>query len=121
MGVFFVLEYFFGILPDYRAYNWYDVVFWAGLVFIAKRTEVRLPFSSSISHIFVVALAAAVLFPTWLAPLLIFLFSIDKQSGKPNYPWFEDLFNRTQNGVPTALSGLVWWFAQDHRDYPMLL
>lgn len=118
---FFILEYFFGLLPDYRAYNWFDVVFWAGLVFIAKRTEVRLPFSSSISHIFVVALAAAVLFPTWLAPLLIFLFSIDKDSGKPHYPWFKDLFNRTQNGVATGLAGLVWWFTQNYLDSPVLI
>lgn len=89
-----------------------DVLFWAVLILIAKRTEVKLPLSATMSHSFIVALAAVTLFPVWLASSLIFLFSFAKDLGKASYPWYKDLFNRTQHGLATALASLVWWLIQ---------
>lgn len=89
-----------------------DVLFWAVLILIAKRNEVKLPLSATMSHSFIVALAAVTLFPVWLASSLIFLFSFAKDMGKASYPWYKDLFNRTQHGLATALASLVWWLIQ---------
>ncbi|WP_412917881.1 HD-GYP domain-containing protein [Meiothermus sp.] len=96
-------------LPENKKLVWIDVLFWASLVLIAKRTEVKLPLNATMSHSFIVALAAVALFPAWLASLLIFFFSFAKDQGKANYPWYKDLFNRTQHALATALASLVWW------------
>ena len=64
------------------------------------------------SHTFVVALAAVVLFPPWLAPALVFIFSFNKNFGRPNYSWYKDLFNRAQFALATALAAWVWWAVQ---------
>jgi HD-GYP domain-containing protein (c-di-GMP phosphodiesterase class II) len=99
-------------LPDSKNLNWMDVLFWAFLIVLAKRTEVKLPLSATMSHSFIVALAAVTLFPVWLASLLVFCFSFAKDLGKANYPWYKDLFNRAQHGLATALASLVWWLIQ---------
>jgi len=64
------------------------------------------------SHAFVVAIAAVTLFPPWLAPALVFIFNFNKDFGKPDYPWYKDLFNRTQLALATGLAAWVWWAAQ---------
>jgi hypothetical protein len=64
------------------------------------------------SHAFVVAIAAVTLFPPWLAPALVFIFNFNKDFGKPSYPWYKDLFNRTQLALATGLAAWVWWAAQ---------
>ena len=89
-----------------------DILFWAVLILVAKRTEVKLPLSATMSHSFIVALAAVTLFPVWLSPTLIFTFSFGKDLGKTSYPWYKDLFNRTQHGLATALASLIWWLIQ---------
>lgn len=64
------------------------------------------------SHAFIVALAATIIFPALIAPVLIFVFSFNRDFGKPNYPWYKDLFNRSQSGIATASAALAWWFVQ---------
>jgi len=74
--VFFGLVFFLSRLPaDGYTLNALNLAFWAGLIWLAQRTTVKLPFGASMSHTFVVALAAMVLFPPWLAPALVFIFS----------------------------------------------
>ncbi len=68
------------------------------------------------SHAFVVAIAAVTLFPPWLAPALVFIFNFNKDFGKPDYPWYKDLFNRTQLALATGLAAWVWWAAQTQLD-----
>jgi HD-GYP domain-containing protein (c-di-GMP phosphodiesterase class II) len=120
-----VLVYIFGLagallalilvlstLPDTRRVDWLDIFFWALLVLIANRTMVTLPFQAAMSHSFVVALAAVVLFPAWLAASLLFFFSFNKDSGRPAYPWYKDLFNRIQMALATGVAGWAWWMVQ---------
>lgn len=94
--------------------NALNLAFWAALIVIAKRTHVALPFNASMSHAFVVALAAITLFPPWLAAGLVFVFSFNKEFGRPGYTWYKDLFNRTQSGLATGLAGWAWGWAQAH-------
>lgn len=91
-----------------------DLVFWAALIVISRRTHVTLPFNAAMSHAFVVALAAITLFPPWLAAGLVFVFSFNRDFGRPGYTWYKDLFNRTQSGLATGLAGLAWGWAQAH-------
>ncbi|WP_299431129.1 HD-GYP domain-containing protein [uncultured Meiothermus sp.] len=100
-------------LPGQKDFYYIDAAFWIALILIAKNTFVKLPFNASISHGFVVALAAVVIFPAWLAPLLIFVFSFDRAFGTPAYPWYKDLFNRTQTSISTGFAALIWWFIQN--------
>jgi len=111
--VFLGLVFFSSRLPaDGYALNVLDLAFWTGLVWLARWTIVKLPFGASMSHAFVVNLAAVTLFPPWLAPALVFIFSFSKKFGKSDYPWYKDLFNRTQLGLATGLAAWVWWAAQ---------
>jgi len=115
--VFFGLVFFLSRLPaDGYTLHALDLAFWAGLILLAKRVEVRLPLSASMSHAFVVAIAAVTLFPPWLAPALVFIFNFNKDFGKPDYPWYKDLFNRTQLALATGLAAWVWWAAQTQLD-----
>lgn len=98
-----------------------DLAFWGVLVVLARRVEVPLPLNASMSHAFVVALAAAVLFPPWLAAGLVFLFSFNKDFGRPSYAWYKDLFNRAQSGLATGLAGWVWGWIQAQPGHPYLL
>ncbi|WP_045246393.1 HD-GYP domain-containing protein [Thermus filiformis] len=94
---------------------WWEVLFWGGVVAWSQRIAVRLPLSASISQLFVIALALVLLFPSWFAPLLVFAFYLNPDLGKPSYPWFKDLFNRTQNALATGLAALVWRFFEENR------
>lgn len=113
-GVFIALQIFLLQLPHQNRYEFVDVAFWIAIILIATFTWVKLPLNASMSHIFIVALAAVVIFPAWLASVLVFAFSFNKDTGKPNYPWYKDLFNRTQHGLATSLAALSWWFIQSH-------
>ncbi|RDI96178.1 HD domain-containing protein [Meiothermus sp. QL-1] len=94
--------------PRAGSYTLWDLAVWAVLILISKRTSVKLPLSARVSHTFIVALAAVVYFPPWLAPLLVFLSSFDKNFGKVGYPWYKDLFNRVQAALSTGVAALVW-------------
>ncbi len=109
---FFALEYLLTKFSYQDPTRWVDVVFWAILVFIGKRTRVDLPVSASMSHLFVVALASSIALP--IAPLLVFVFNIDPDIGKPSFPWYKDLFNRAQQAIATGISGLVWNLTTTH-------
>ncbi|GIW33126.1 MAG: phosphohydrolase [Meiothermus sp.] len=89
-----------------------DLAFWSGLVWLARRVAVRLPFNASMSHAFVVDIALVTFFPPWLAPVLVFTLSFNKNFGRPGYPWYKDLFNRTQSGLATGLAAGAWWLVQ---------
>ncbi len=96
-------------LPRATSYTWYDAFFWGFVVLWAKQVKVPLPFNASISHLFIIALATVILFPPWVPPLLVFIFAFDRELGSTRYPWYKDLFNRTQNGVATSLAALVYY------------
>ncbi|MCX7740683.1 MAG: HD-GYP domain-containing protein [Meiothermus sp.] len=101
--------------PNSHRFNALDLAFWGALVFLARRTAVNLPFKASMSHVFIVALASATIFPAWLAAALVFSFSFNKDLGKASYPWYKDLFNRTQSALATGTAGLAWWWVQSHN------
>ncbi len=99
-------------IPSKIDIHWYDLVFWALVIVWAVRAEVRLPVNASISHLFVVALAVGMLMPPWVASIMVFIFFLDKDLGKPSYPWFKDLFNRSQYAIATGISAIVWLYCQ---------
>lgn len=84
------------------------IAFWSFLIFIASRTEVRLPIQAAISHVFVVALAVAILFPPWISPLLAALMRFGDKPGSGTYVWYKDVFNRAQGGLATAVAAILW-------------
>ena len=114
MAFFIGTEWILFRLNNQTTFSWIDVVFWAVLAFVATRTRVQLPLAASMNHLFVVALAISTVMPVWLAPLLVFLCNTDMKFGNPSYPWYKDLFNRTQGALATAFSGLVWYFVTSH-------
>ncbi|TFU17125.1 HD-GYP domain-containing protein [Thermus tengchongensis] len=91
--------------------GWFDLLFWAALVFWSVRVEIRLPLSASMSHLFLFALALVVLTPPWLAPLWVFLF---QYSGNT---WYKQLFNRSQDALATLAAALVWGLFQSNPLY----
>jgi HD-GYP domain-containing protein (c-di-GMP phosphodiesterase class II) len=104
-------------LSHQESFSWRDVVFWAVLAFLGTRTRVELPFNASMSHLFVVALAIAAALPAWLAPLIVFFAYVDRKLGRPDYPWYKELFNKTQHGLATGLAGLVWYEVMKHGKF----
>lgn len=101
---YLILRHGFQLPP--AGFSWLDLLFWAGLVFWSVRMEIRLPLNASMSHLFLFALALVVLFPPWLAPLLVFLF---QYSGNT---WYKQLFNRSQDALATLAVAMVWQFFQ---------
>ncbi|TBH17420.1 HD-GYP domain-containing protein [Thermus thermamylovorans] len=91
--------------------GWFDLLFWAALVFWSVRVEIRLPLSASMSHLFLFALALVVLTPPWLAPLVVFLFQPSDNL------WYKQLFNRSQDALATLAAALVWQFFQNNPLY----
>ncbi|WP_338081433.1 HD-GYP domain-containing protein [Allomeiothermus silvanus] len=96
--------------PQGPRYSWLDVVFWVGLVAWSTRVAVALPFNAAMSHLFVIILGAIILFPPWLAMLIVAVGYFSSEFGKPTFPWYKDLFNRAQNTLVTGLAALVWHF-----------
>ena len=90
---------------------WWEVLFWTALLVWSIRVEVRLPLSASMSQLFLFALALVVLTPPWFPPLLVFL---AQWRGKA---WYKELFNRSQDGLATALAALAWQFFQQNPLY----
>ncbi|WP_119360712.1 HD-GYP domain-containing protein [Meiothermus luteus] len=100
--------------PNSHPFGVLDVIFWAALVFWAKRTAIRLPLNASMSHSFIVALALVTLFPAWLATILVFAFLFNKDIGKSSYPWYKEVFNRTQSALATGSAGLAWGWVHSY-------
>jgi putative nucleotidyltransferase with HDIG domain len=88
-----------------------DLLFWGSLIFWSLIVRIRLPLSASMSQLFIFALALVVLTPPWVPPLLSFGF---RWSGKV---WYKELFNRSQDGLATALAALAWQFFQQNPVY----
>jgi hypothetical protein len=112
LGLFVALVVFIYKLSDQTSFSSLDAVFWLVLLFLAQRSAIRLPLQASVSHLFVVALAAVVIFPAWLAAILVFAGYYNKDFGQPSYPWYKDLFNRAQHGLATGAAALVWGLVQ---------
>ena len=89
----------------------WEVLFWIFLIIWSIRIEVRLPLSASMSQLFLFALALVVLTPPWFAPLLVFVAQWRRKV------WYKELFNRSQNGLATALAALAWHFFQENPVY----
>lgn len=92
--------------------SWLDYLFWVALIIWAARAEVRLPVNAAISHLFVVCLAVAIMLPPWEAATLVFIFFINRDFGKTNYPWYKDLFNRLQSAIATGVASLIYNYIQ---------
>ncbi|UZX15504.1 HD domain-containing protein [Thermus sp. PS18] len=101
---YLLLRYEFRFPPP--GLTWFDLLFWAVLVFWSVRIRIRLPLNASMSQLFLFSLALVVLTPPWLAPLWVFLF---QPSDKV---WYKQLFNRSQDALATAAAVLVWQFFQ---------
>jgi hypothetical protein len=112
MGSFVALLVFLFNLTPEPGFNSLDAAFWLVLLLMAQRSEIRLPVQASMSHLFVVALAAVVIFPAWLAAVMVFAGYFNKDFGQASYSWYKDLFNRAQHGLATGAAALVWWLVQ---------
>ena len=88
-----------------------DLLFWGGLIFWSIAVRIPLPLSASMSQLFLFALALVILSPPWVAPLVSFLVRWSKKV------WYKDLFNRSQDGLATALAALAWQFFQQNPLY----
>ncbi|MFM9420744.1 HD-GYP domain-containing protein [Thermus scotoductus] len=88
-----------------------DLIFWGGLMLWSVHVRVRLPLNASMSQLFVFALALVVIAPPWIPPLFSFL---SQWSWKV---WYKELFNRSQDGLATALAALAWQFFQQNPVY----
>lgn len=93
-----------------HTYSWLDVIFWMALVAWSTRVAVPLPFSASMSHLFVIVLGAIVIFPPWLAMLIVGIGYLSSDLGKSTFPWYKDVFNRAQTSLATGLAGITWYF-----------
>ncbi|MBI5812794.1 MAG: HD domain-containing protein [Meiothermus silvanus] len=119
-----ILTYIFGIAiaaivlgvylyttdPGVQKFSWLDIIFWAILVAWSTRVAVNLPINASMSHLFVIILGAIIIFPPWLAMLLVGVGYFSSDLGKPTFPWYKDLFNRSQNVLITGIAALVWHY-----------
>ncbi|SDE43426.1 HD domain-containing protein [Thermus arciformis] len=88
-----------------------DLLFWGGLIFWSIAVRVPLPLSASMSQLFLFALALVILSPPWVAPLVSFFARWSKKV------WYKNLFNRSQDGIATALAALAWQFFQQNPVY----
>lgn len=95
-------------IPKEQAYSWFDVVFWIGLVAWSTRISVSLPFNATMSHLYVIILGAIILFPPWLAMVIVALGYFSPRLGKE--AWYKDVFNRAQNTLVTGLAALIWHY-----------
>jgi len=103
------LEYLLYKLDPRPIESWTSVLFWGLLVAWAQGTRVQLPMKASISQLFIVLIAAMLIFPLWVSPLLALIFYWNPGLRKRGqvYPLYADLFNRLQNAVSTALAALA--------------
>jgi len=102
-----IFSYHLNIQIDF---NTIDLIFWGLLITWAQLTKVMLPFAASFSHTYLFTLAATILFPPWIPPLLVFIFLFSKNIKDPKYKWYKDLFNRLQTGIAAGASAFAYWF-----------
>ncbi|WP_018110547.1 HD-GYP domain-containing protein [Thermus igniterrae] len=88
-----------------------DLLFWGGLIYWSIAVRVPLPLNASMSQLFLFALALVILSPPGVAPLVSFF------ARWSNKAWYKDLFNRSQDGLATALAALAWQFFQQNPVY----
>ncbi|WP_353765414.1 HD-GYP domain-containing protein [Oceanithermus sp.] len=107
--LFPMLEYILYVIDKQPTpFSLWDYLFWGLLISWAQITRVRLPFFASFSHIFIFLLAAIILFPLWVPPLLAALFFFNRSSAN-TYTWYKDIFNRLQTAITVAGAALVYW------------
>ncbi|WP_342626188.1 HD-GYP domain-containing protein [Oceanithermus profundus] len=90
-------------------------MFWGALFAWAQFAEVKLLAYASFSHLFIFVLAAIIIFPPWVVPLLIFLFYINPSifnltKEDFSYTWYKDFFNRLQSLLAAAGAAFVFTF-----------
>lgn len=101
---YLIVRYGFSLPPS--GLTWFDLLFWAALIFWSVRIRIHLPLKASMSQLFLFALALVVLAPPWLAPLWVFLF-------QPwNNVWYKQLFNRSQDALATLGAAIAWQLFQ---------
>jgi putative nucleotidyltransferase with HDIG domain len=91
-------------------YTLWEVLFWGLLLHWSVQVRIHLPFQASMSQLFLFALAMLLLFPSWIAPLMVFF------QGSGN-TWYKQIFNRSQDALSTAMAGFLWKFFENNPLY----
>ncbi|MEJ5336832.1 MAG: phosphohydrolase, partial [Thermus sp.] len=91
-------------------YTLWEVLFWGLLLHWSVQVRIHLPFQASMSQLFLLALAMLLLFPSWIAPLMVFF------QGSGN-TWYKQIFNRSQDALSTAMAGFLWKFFENNPLY----
>lgn len=105
------LEYFLYKLDPRPLNSALDFAFWGLLAAWVLNTKVNLPLKASISQLFIVLLAALLVFPLWVPPLIAFIFYFNPRIIRDRtYPLYADFFNRLQNANAIALGAIVYHF-----------
>ncbi len=88
-----------------------DLLFWGLLVAWIQNTRVDLPLKASMSQLFLVLLAALLVFPLWVPPLLALFFYFNPRlvRDRHRYPLYADVFNRLQVGLSIAFGALLFY------------
>ena len=108
------------LLPlEYLLYQWdpspagniFDLIFWGFLITWVQNTQVRLPLKASISQLFIILLAALLVFPLWVPPILTLLFYWNPRLLRdPKYPIYAELFNRLQMATSAAVGAITYHY-----------
>lgn len=104
--IFVLLLFHLYTLGSNVSYSALDIFFWGCLLIWVTTVEVKLPFSSRISHSYIVGLGSLAIFPAFIPPLLLAVFRFKRFD--ESYPWYKDWFNRVQHGIASGLAALVW-------------
>jgi HD-GYP domain-containing protein (c-di-GMP phosphodiesterase class II) len=112
-GAFAVAVWLLSHLASDARFQVRDLIFWASLAIWSNYFDVRLPIKATVTHNSILAVAIALLFPAWLAPLMVAVSYVSSELGKPKYRWYKDLFNRIQLGLSTAVAAWIWHLSKD--------
>ncbi len=86
-----------------------DLAFWGLVAAWIQNTQIRLPLKATISQLFIVLLAALLVFPLWVIPILAFFSNWNRRFLRDRtYPLYADLFNRLQVAASIATGALVF-------------
>ncbi len=89
-----------------------DLLFWGLLAAWVQSTQIVLPLKATISQLFIVLLAALLVFPLWVPPLLVLAFYLNPRFFRDRgYPLYAEVFNRLQNAASIAVGALVYHLA----------
>ena len=87
-----------------------DIFFWGAIVAWAVWTQITLPFKAAISQLFIILVAALIIFPLWIPPIVVLLFFFSSAwKENPRYKLHVDLYNRLQDAVAIAVAAYAYY------------